>query len=466
MRDSMVFSPDGNTLAGYADGTIYLWNVHRGELQKTLTVGSEEIKSMVFSPDGSTLAFISAVPGVFDPFDYFIDVWDLRTGRRKFNHLNADCLLGFSPDGEMLAGRRRDFYGSTVSLWEANTGSCKFTFTAPYPTTPPDSYTDTPDLGSATSLAFSPVGSTLAAYNRRVNKIQFWDYHIRNCKSTFTGIDRITSLVFSPDGSTLAAGCEDRTVLLWDVDGDNNKSVLKEKDTKFQNRASQIQQFCEERGIKTLCHFTRIKYLRSILHEGLLDHQSLLKRHGQQFVPNDKQRIDGHKEAICLSISFPNSPLFSKFSWSDDKKQPDYSGWVVLLLDAKVLWELDCAFCQTNASSGAVIPLLLDEQIDKQKIPKALKDIFAEDYYDSKREIWIRRQDLQIPEHYTTDPQAEVLVFDPISAKYIKEVHFYAETARKQWLSRNSSTHSQTFSSNRDYFDGRRDSAFWKKETP
>ena len=57
MRDSMVFSPDGNTLAGYADGTIYLWNVHRGELQKTLTVGSEEIKSMVFSPDGSTLAF-------------------------------------------------------------------------------------------------------------------------------------------------------------------------------------------------------------------------------------------------------------------------------------------------------------------------------------------------------------------------------------------------------------------------
>ena len=409
---------------------------------------------------------LSAVPGVFDPFDYFIDVWDLRTGRRKFNHLNADCLLGFSPDGEMLAGRRRDFYGSTVSLWEANTGSCKFTFTAPYPTTPPDSYTDTPDLGSATSLAFSPVGSTLAAYNRRVNKIQFWDYHIRNCKSTFTGIDRITSLVFSPDGSTLAAGCEDGTVLLWDVDGDNNKSVLKEKDTKFQNRASQIQQFCEERGIKTLCHFTRIENLHGILQEGLIG-RSLLDARGQQFLWNDPDRADGRKEAVCLSISFPNY----KMMWDIRKTKEKAEGikdaqWVILILDAKVLWELDCAFCQTNASSGAVIPLLLDEQIDKQKIPKALKDIFAEDYYDSKREIWIRRQDLQIPEHYTTDPQAEVLVFDPISAKYIKEVHFYAETARKQWLSRNSSTHSQTFSSNRDYFDGRRDSAFWKKETP
>ena len=254
--------------------------------------------------------------------------------------------------------------------------------------------------------------------------------------------------------------------MLWDVDGDNNKSVLKEKDTKFQNRASQIQQFCEERGIKTLCHFTRIENLHGILQEGLIG-RSLLDARGQQFLWNDPDRADGRKEAVCLSISFPNY----KMMWDIRKTKEKAEGikdaqWVILILDAKVLWELDCAFCQTNASSGAVIPLLLDEQIDKQKIPKALKDIFAEDYYDSKREIWIRRQDLQIPEHYTTDPQAEVLVFDPISAKYIKEVHFYAETARKQWLSRNSSTHSQTFSSNRDYFDGRRDSAFWKKETP
>ena len=247
---------------------------------------------------------------------------------------------------------------------------------------------------------------------------------------------------------------------------DNNQTVLKEKDIEFQNRASQIQQFCEDRGITTLCHFTRVENLHSILQQGLLG-RNLLETRGQQFLWNDPDRADGRKEAVCLSISFPNYKMF----WGSRKEKEKAEGitdsqWIVLLLDAKVLWELDRAFCQTNASSGTVIPLLSDEQIDKQKIPKALKDMFAEDYCDSKREILISRQNLKIPQHYTTDPQAEVLVFDPISAKYIKEVHFYEETARKQWLSRNRSTYSQAFSSNRDYFDGRKDSAFWKKETP
>lgn len=33
--DSMVFSPDGATLAGSKNGTIYLWDVHTGKLQNT-----------------------------------------------------------------------------------------------------------------------------------------------------------------------------------------------------------------------------------------------------------------------------------------------------------------------------------------------------------------------------------------------------------------------------------------------
>ena len=96
-----------------------------------------------------------------------------------------------------------------------------------------------------------------------------------------------------------------------------------------------------------------------------------------------------------MSISFPNYQLFSKFSWSDNESQPDYSGWIVLLLDGKVLWELDCAFCQENAASNTVRHIPLEER----KKPDALKGMFVDVCCDTNETIY-QRQSLQIPDHY------------------------------------------------------------------
>lgn len=113
-----------------------------------------------------------------------------------------------------------------------------------------------------------------------------------------------------------------------------------------ESRQLQLQQICAERRITTLIHFTRIENLSSILQEGLLG-RSLLERRGQDFVWNDEQRLDAHKEAVCLSISFPNYQMFFKY-----RRRTSHDHWVALLLDAKVLWELDCAFFQENAASN------------------------------------------------------------------------------------------------------------------
>ena len=223
---------------------------------------------------------------------------------------------------------------------------------------------------------------------------------------------------------------------------------------KFDTRASRIQQICEERGITTLVHFTRVENLQNILQQGLLG-RTLLETRGQQFLFNDPCRVDGHKEAVCLSISFPNYKMF--YSIREDKKETqevDDSQWIVLLLDAKVLWELDCAFCQRNAAHNAVRRVPLTDR----KRPEALKGMF-EDFDD------IRHQDLQIPLDYPTDPQAEILVFDPISTRHIKEIHFYEAIARKEWLSNTQEVDSQTFRSSGEYFQGRRDWQFWQKRT-
>lgn len=137
-------------------------------------MGSKKIDSMVFSPDGSTLTstswmgtggFISVSDSeTYESRYYHIDVWDTCTGRHKFK-LYADSFLGFSPDGQILAGR---IHGDSVSLWDADTGTCKFTFT----------HYDT-SLGSATTLEFSPNGLMLASCSH--DTIHLWDYHTGNC---------------------------------------------------------------------------------------------------------------------------------------------------------------------------------------------------------------------------------------------------------------------------------------------
>jgi hypothetical protein len=129
-------------------------------------------------------------------------------------------------------------------------------------------------------------------------------------------------------------------------------------------RVSEIQRICIERKIETLVHFTRSQNLSSILQRGLLGRR-VVENQSYAICPqyNDSYRLDGYKEAICLSISFPNYQMFYRYSNSDRQN------WVILLLEASLLWNLDCAFCQENAASNNVTTI----PIEIRKNPDALQ---------------------------------------------------------------------------------------------
>jgi hypothetical protein len=180
-----------------------------------------------------------------------------------------------------------------------------------------------------------------------------------------------------------------------------------------------IQQFCRDRGIKSLIHFTRLANLSGILAEGLLP-RSELELRARPPVFNDELRWDRRKDAVCLSIGFPNYAMFMKY-----RDRHSTVIWVILEVTPDVLWEQDCAFCKHNAACRemrAVQRALLRE-------PQALLGMYA-DEITFRGEV-IRRANL--PACFPTDPQAEILTFGRIDPSRVLAIHFSRKPDADCW---------------------------------
>ncbi len=197
-----------------------------------------------------------------------------------------------------------------------------------------------------------------------------------------------------------------------------NRKIKETPEIKNKKRNEQIKNFCTERGIETLVHFTRFENLGSILKKGFLSREGLEKWDStNQPVFNDSQRIDQCPDSISLSISFPNYKMFFHY------RQRNSAKWAVILLKPDILWEMDCAFCMDNAAKSLVSRIPLSERKNVYSLYSMFKD-----HPENKR------CNLGIPDFYTTSPQAEVLEFNPIPAEYITEIHFEEIETFNSWM--------------------------------
>jgi hypothetical protein len=160
----------------------------------------------------------------------------------------------------------------------------------------------------------------------------------------------------------------------------------------------------QNRGIKYVVHFTQLNNVPIILQHGLLSRRELSKR-GIPHLVNDENRFDEALEAISLSISFPNYRMFYRC------REERATRWAVLKISADVLWECKCAFYYTNAANKE----FRGTDLDKFQTLEAFEGMFASEIKDVAR-------DPSIPDCWTTDPQAEVLVFEPIPAERVLAV--------------------------------------------
>ncbi len=107
-----------------------------------------------------------------------------------------------------------------------------------------------------------------------------------------------------------------------------------------------MQTFVATRGIPSLLHFTRLANLPAILANGIVPRHTLIEG-GVPFEHNDEIRLDGHQDASCFTIGWPNYKMF----YTARCNNPGVK-WAVIECSSSILWEKDCIFSAENAASG------------------------------------------------------------------------------------------------------------------
>lgn len=169
----------------------------------------------------------------------------------------------------------------------------------------------------------------------------------------------------------------------------------------------EIIKICKERKIDGLLHFTNVNNLESILMRGIIPvwlHEAA-KINSEK---NDIERRDNHLECTSFSIGFPNYKFFYSIRNNNSDKR-----FAVIKIKPSILWEKYREFCIHNAADNRIICK------DSLALSKASE--FKSMFDDIET---INRELLNIPDNYTTDPQAEVLVEGCIEVDYIDEIIF------------------------------------------
>lgn len=168
-----------------------------------------------------------------------------------------------------------------------------------------------------------------------------------------------------------------------------------------------IKEYIESRKVTSLLHFTNVKNIPSIMTNGLLGMEELSSKN-ITVLSNDLYRYDAINNAICTSISFVNYKMFYKLRCDNPNED-----WAVIKISPSVLWEKPCVFCSDNAANARVSSIPSAIRMD---LPY-LESMFCDEF------DFIKRSDLKIPDFYTTNPQAEVMVLNGIEVDYIESIN-------------------------------------------
>jgi WD40 repeat protein/beta-lactamase regulating signal transducer with metallopeptidase domain len=244
-RFSVAVAPDGKTLAAASGNVIQLWDVETGKALRRIEAQADGLASLLFSPDGRTLAG-RAGGGL-------IGLWAADTGkeiqrlkppaRKRGNGVvfiiggGGDEAPGmaFTPDGKTLVAVARDNREegavNLLKFWDVASGKEVRRVKAP-------------PGANVSALAVAPGGKVLAYGGGDAVHLcaMGTGKELRQLK---TGDGGARALVFAPDGRTLAVRGRGDRVRLWEVASGKELRHLSDADAPQGRRAGLLALFSD-----------------------------------------------------------------------------------------------------------------------------------------------------------------------------------------------------------------------------
>jgi WD40 repeat protein len=196
--DALIYSPGGDLVAGYRDGTIEVFDQDLTGAQATIRAHRRPITSLAFSPDAKLLFSASS--------DATVKTWEINTQIRDQNPITKGSntvALDISPDGKVIAvSDSRD--GLAIISPDAEVNDYGYRWLDWHG-------------GWVEDIRFSPDGKMLASGSDN-GAVELWDVATGKQigESLVHGREPVTVVAFSPDGK-LAARSADGTVKVWDI---------------------------------------------------------------------------------------------------------------------------------------------------------------------------------------------------------------------------------------------------------